>query len=207
MLGIISTDEALRKARDMGMDLVEVSPNERPPVCRIMDYGKHKYNQAKKQKQRHHEQKIKEVRLRPKTDPHDKGIKLKRALGFLEQGDRVQFTMLFRGRERFHHEVGLAIFNDIIKELEPFSKVDRYPRALGRRMTMVLVPAKMPTPGKAKAKAPAKGSKPTAKPPAKPEDAPKPPAAAPATETAPPPEASAPPPQASEPTPGDTPTA
>ena len=73
MLGIISTDEALRKARDAGMDLVEVSPNERPPVCRIMDFGKHKYNQAKKQKQRHHEQKIKEVRLRPKTDPHDKG--------------------------------------------------------------------------------------------------------------------------------------
>ena len=203
MLGIISTEEAMRKARDAGMDLVEVSPNERPPVCRIMDYGKHKYNQAKKQKQRHHEQKIKEVRLRPKTDPHDKGIKLKRAQGFLEQGDRVQFTMLFRGRERFHHEVGMAIFNDIIKELEPVAKVDRYPRALGRRMTMVLVPAKTPSPSKPKPKpkAQAKGSEPAAKP----EDAAARPAAQ-ATETATP-APSAPPPDAPEPGPGDTPTA
>lgn len=201
MLGVISTDEAMRKARDVGMDLVEVSPNERPPVCRIMDYGKHKYNQAKKQKQRHHEQKIKEVRLRPKTDPHDKGIKLKRAQGFLEQGDRVQFTMLFRGRERFHHEVGMAIFNDIIKELEPVAKVDRYPRALGRRMTMVLVPAKMPTPGKPKPKAPATGSKPPAKPAAEP--------AAPAAPTAPATGTAAPAPAAAEPpkAPGETPTA
>jgi translation initiation factor IF-3 len=80
MLGIISIDEAIRRAREAGLDLVEVSPNERPPVCRIMDYGKHKYNLAKKQKQRHHEQKIKEVRLRPKTDAHDRDIKLKRAV-------------------------------------------------------------------------------------------------------------------------------
>ena len=200
MLGVVSTEEAMRKAREAGMDLVEVSPNERPPVCRIMDYGKHKYNQAKKQKQRHHEQKIKEVRLRPKTDPHDKGIKLKRAQGFLEQGDRVQFTMLFRGRERFHHEVGMAIFNDIIKELEPVAKVDRYPRALGRRMTMVLVPAKTPSPSKPKA--PEKGSKP----PAKPQDAPAKPPAEPAAGAAAPTPSAAVPPKALESPPADTPT-
>lgn len=192
MLGIISTDEAMRRAREAGMDLVEVSPNERPPVCRIMDYGKHKYNLAKKQKQRHHEQKIKEVRLRPKTDPHDKDIKLKRARGFLEQGDRVQFTMLFRGRERFHHDVGMAIFNDIIKALEPVAKVDRFPRALGRRMTMVLVPAKVPSSsGKPKPKAStgAKRNKP-----------PTPPKETPANQAAPAPET----PDAVS---GDTPTA
>ena len=199
MLGIISTDEALRKARDAGMDLVEVSPNERPPVCRIMDYGKHKYNQAKKQKQRHHEQKIKEVRLRPKTDEHDKGIKLKRAQGFLEQGDRVQFTMLFRGRERFHHEVGLAIFNDIIKKLEPVAKVDRYPRAMGRRMTMVLVPAKTVSPGKPKPK-PKPKAEAKSKAPAQPQGSmPQPKPATPAAEAAPP--------KTPEPAPGDTSTA
>jgi len=170
MLGIISIDEAIRRAREAGLDLVEVSPNERPPVCRIMDYGKHKYNLAKKQKQRHHEQKIKEVRLRPKTDAHDRDIKLKRAEGFLEQGDRVQFTMLFRGRERFHHDLGMAIFNDIIKALETVAKVDRHPRAMGRRMTMVLVPAKAPASGKSRPKAATVANK--SEPPAPMEDAP-----------------------------------
>lgn len=154
MLGVVPTAEALRMARDVGMDLVEISPNERPPVCRIMDFGKHKYDQAKKLKQRHHEQKIKEVRLRPKTDEHDRTIKMNRARGFLEEGDRVQFTMLFRGRERFRHDLGLQAFEDIIKTLEDVSKVDRFPKALGRRMTMVLAPLKPGVPsGKPKPKA------------------------------------------------------
>ncbi|MCG8406278.1 MAG: translation initiation factor IF-3 [Phycisphaerales bacterium] len=157
MIGIVPTDEALRMARDSGLDLVEVSPNERPPVCRIMDYGKHKYDQSKKLKQKHHEQRIKEVRLRPKTDPHDKEIKLKRARTFLEHGDRVQFTMLFRGRERFHKELGLDIFDEIVKELEEIAKLDRPAKALGRRMTMVLAPIKAASPqGKSQPKA--KGS-------------------------------------------------
>jgi translation initiation factor IF-3 len=148
--GIISTAEAQELAREAGMDLVEVSPNERPPVCKIMDYGKHKYLQSKKQKQKHHEQRLKEVRIRPKTDPHDKDIKLSRARGFLEHGDRVQFTMLFRGRERFHKEVGLQIFNGIVASLEDIAKIERPARALGRRMTMVLVPTKQGSPQKAK---------------------------------------------------------
>ncbi len=146
MLGVVPTTEALRMARDAGMDLVEISPNERPPVCRIMDFGKHKYDQSKKQKQRHHEQKIKEVRLRPKTDEHDRTIKMNRSRGFLKDGDRVQFTMLFRGRERFRHDLGLQAFNDIIKMLEDVAKVDRYPKAMGRRMTMVLAPLKPGSP-------------------------------------------------------------
>lgn len=145
MLGIIPTEEALRRAREAGMDLVEMSPQERPPVCRIMDYGKHKYQLSKKQKQKHHEQKIKEVRIRPKTDEHDREIKVKHAREFLEHGDRVQFTMLFRGRERFHQEISLQSFRDIAKELEDIAKIDAPPRFMGRRMTMVLAPQKLPT--------------------------------------------------------------
>lgn len=142
MQGIVSTDDALARAREAGVDLVEVSPNERPPVCKIMDYGKQKYLQSKKQKQRHHEQRLKEVRMRPKTDPHDKEIKLNRARRFLNQGDRVQFTMMFRGRERFHREVGLKAFDAIVAMLEDVAKLEQPARTLGRRMTMTLVPLK-----------------------------------------------------------------
>jgi len=148
MLGVISTDEALRKARDAGMDLVEMSPNERPPVCRIMDYGKHKYTLSKKSKQKHHEQKIKEVRLRPKTDEHDLLVKMKHAREFLEKGDRVLVTMLFRGRERFHQDIAFQTFKDIIKDLEDLGKVDQSPRLLGKKMSMVLAPLKVPAPKK-----------------------------------------------------------
>lgn len=161
MRGVVSTDDALRMARDAGVDLVEVSPNERPPVCKLMDYGKHKYMQSKKLKQKHHERKTKEVRLRPKTDPHDRDIKMKRALRFLEEGDRVQFTMMFRGRERFHADVGYDAFNAIVKSLGELVKVERPPRLFGRRMTMVLAPSKPPKPeGKsAKAAGPGKPKK------------------------------------------------
>lgn len=142
MVGIVPTAEALRQARDAGLDLVEMSPNERPPVCKIMDYGKHKYDLSKKQKQKHHEQKIKEVRVRPKTDEHDLEIKLNRARRFLEHGDRVQVTMLFRGRERFRQDLAREQFDDIVKELADVGKVDRHPRAMGRRMTLLLAPHK-----------------------------------------------------------------
>lgn len=142
MVGIVPTAEALRQARDVGLDLVEMSPNERPPVCKIMDYGKHKYDLSKKQKQKHHEQKIKEVRVRPKTDEHDLEIKLARARKFLEHGDRVQVTMLFRGRERFRQDLAREQFDDIVKELADVAKVDRHPRSMGRRMTLLLAPLK-----------------------------------------------------------------
>lgn len=158
--GVVPTDEALRMAREVGLDLVEVSPNERPPVCKIMDYGKHKYLQSKKLKQKHHEQKMKEVRIRPKTDPHDRQIKMEHAKQFLQHGDRVQFTMIFRGRERFHQDLGNESFQEIITALADISKVERPPKMLGKRMTMILVPTKLPPAGKPKPKpAPATADK------------------------------------------------
>ncbi|QDV92313.1 Translation initiation factor IF-3 [Phycisphaerae bacterium RAS2] len=135
-------------AREAGLDLVEVSPNERPPVCKIMDYGKHKYLLSKKQKHKHHEQKMKEVRIRPKTDPHDRKIKLEHAREFLSRGDKVQFTMIFKGRERFHQEIGQESFNEIAAGLTDVGKVERDAKMLGRKMTMIMIPLKVPTPGK-----------------------------------------------------------
>jgi len=144
-LGIIPTDEALRRAFDKGLDLVEVAPTERPPVCRIMDFGKWKYQQGK---QKHkakptHEAVLKEVRLRPKTDQHDRKIKIDRASRFLEKGDKVQFTMIYRGRERFHQDIGYEIFQAILSEFGEKVKVERAPKMEGRRMTMILAPAKV----------------------------------------------------------------
>ena len=125
------------------MDLVEIAPTERPPVCRIMDYGKYKYDLKKKQKkQRGHVNTLKEVRLRPKTDTNDRKIKVARAKGFLERGDKVQFTMIFRGRERFHPELAMGIFNAILKEFGEAVKIERAAKMEGRRMTMVVAPAK-----------------------------------------------------------------
>ncbi len=144
-LGILPTDEALKRARDSGMDLVEVSPNERPPVCKIMDFGKFKYNQKKKQRQQHkhsHEIAIKEIRLRPKIDKHDRDFKLKHAQEFLEKGDKVQFTMLFRGRENVHRDIGVEIFDEIVAMFGEIAKVEQPAKAAGRRMTIVLAPVK-----------------------------------------------------------------
>ena len=139
----MSTDEALRIAADAGLDLVEVAPTERPPVCRIMDYGKWKYQQRQKAKQHHgHETQLKEVRLRPKTDVHDRQIKINRARGFLENNDKVQFTMLFRGRERVHRNVGERAFGEIVELLSDVAKIEREVKMEGRRMTMVLAPTK-----------------------------------------------------------------
>ena len=139
----METAEALRMTRELGLDLVEIAPQERPPVCRIMDYGKHKYNLKKKQKQNTSQEVTqKEVRLRPKTDDHDREIKMNRATKFLEQGHKVQFTMLFRGRERQHRDRALAMFQKIVEHFGETTKIERVPRFEGRRMTMVLAPAK-----------------------------------------------------------------
>lgn len=138
-MGVVPTDEARRMAFDAGLDLVEVAPTERPPVCRIMDYGKFKYGQKKK-KQKHHEQKLKEVRLHPKIGDHDRDRLMKRAAEFLENGDKVQLTMIFRGRERFHQDLGQSVFNAIIEKLGDNVKIERPVRNEGRRMTMVLAP-------------------------------------------------------------------
>jgi translation initiation factor IF-3 len=154
-VGIVDTTDALRQARDAGMDLVEVAPNERPPVCRIMDYGKWKYRQKKKEQQarkQHHTQQLKEVRLRPKTDTHDLDYKVKNARQFLEDGDRVQFTMLFRGREMAHRDLGRNQMLQIAEDLNELAKIEVEPKMSGRRMTMVLIPHKKGGGGKDKQK-------------------------------------------------------
>ncbi len=141
--GIVPTHEALQMARDAGLDLVEVSPQETPPVCRIVDWGRQKYDKRKRQKhQRSHENVIKEVRIRPKTDVHDRLIKVNRAKSFLEHGYKVQFTMLFRGRERAHSNLALESFEDIVKTLGDLARIERPAKILGRRMTMVLAAVK-----------------------------------------------------------------
>lgn len=140
-LGVMTNEEAQRLARDAGVDLVEVAPNVRPPVCRVMDYGKWKYLQKKKGG-KSHEQSLKEVRLRPKTDDHDRDIKVKRAASFLAKGSKVQFTMRFRGRERAHREVGIAILRRVAEEFGDKVKVERPPSMDGRNMVMILAPVK-----------------------------------------------------------------
>jgi len=143
-LGIVPTAQAIAQAREAGLDLVEVGPTERPPVCRIMDYGKFKYDRKKRQKASSgaHAVTLKGIRLRPKTDAHDRGIKLKRAKLFLAEGNKVQFTMLFRGRERFNKEFASDIFQSILDEFGDMVKIERPPSMEGRRMTMVIAPAK-----------------------------------------------------------------
>ncbi len=140
-LGIMTNNEAMRLAREAGVDLVEVAPNVRPPVCRLMNYGKWKYTQKKNLK-KHHEQPLKEVRIRPKTDTHDREIKVNRAVKFLKKGHKVQFTMIFRGRERSHREIGFQTFRSIVENFGPKVKVERAPNVDGRFMTMVLAPVK-----------------------------------------------------------------
>ncbi|MFN0138186.1 MAG: translation initiation factor IF-3 [Phycisphaerae bacterium] len=140
-IGVIETYEAMKMARESGLDLVEVAPTERPPVCRIMDYGKFKYQQKKKHK-KHHEQQLKEVRLRPKTDSHDRGIKVNRAISFLAKGDKVQFTMVFRGRERAHMDVAFTAMRDIQGQLSELVKLERPPSMDGRNMIMIVSPVK-----------------------------------------------------------------
>ena len=142
-VGILPTYEAIGRAREAGLDLVEVSPNAEPPVCRIMDHGKWLYEQKRKTKQSHkkqHQVVLKEIRLRPKIDPHDLKIKVDHALKFLEKGNKVQFTMLFRGREMTHIELGYKIMEEILETFAENAKVERPAKMLGRRMTMIVVP-------------------------------------------------------------------
>jgi translation initiation factor IF-3 len=143
MLGIIPTDEAMRRAQEAGMDLVEVAPTERPPVCRILDYGKFKYEQKKRQQksQKAHQTQIKEIRLRPKTGDHDIEFKVKRARGFLEERDKVKLNVFFRGRENAHHGRGREMLEEIIADLDDVAKVEKPPGMEGgRNMTAVLAP-------------------------------------------------------------------
>ena len=140
-LGIIPTEEALGIAREAGLDLVEVAPNEKPPVCRIMDFGKFKYQQKKKHHKTHvHHAKIKEIRLRPKTGEHDIEFKVNQARGFLQHKDKVIVSVVFRGRELAHIDEGQRVMKQIVEQLEPISKVEAPPQQMGRRLVCTLAP-------------------------------------------------------------------
>jgi len=144
-LGILQRNEAIAMAREVGCDLVEVSSNATPPVCRIMDYGKFKYEQQKKKqdaKKRQAVVQVKEIKVRPKTDEHDYETKLKHIRSFLEDGDRCKVTVFFRGREIVHKDRGVEILERIVKDLEDVGKVEQEPRAEGRTLQMLLVPKK-----------------------------------------------------------------
>ncbi|MEO2020882.1 MAG: translation initiation factor IF-3 [Pirellulaceae bacterium] len=139
-LGIIATEEALEKARGLSLDLVEVAPTEEPPVCRIMDYGKYKYDRKKKTAQSTHNVKLKEIRLRPKTDTHDIDFKMKRAKQFLKQKDKVQVSVIFKGREMAHLQEGRKVMERAIEELTEHGKVESAPTQLGRRIVCTISP-------------------------------------------------------------------
>ena len=138
--GIVPTAQALEMAREAGMDLVEVADKERPPVCKIMDYGKFKYAQSKKSHQKTHQQKLKEIRVRPKTGEHDVLTKINQARKFLEHHDKVLVNVLFRGREMQHIEEGQRIIQGILEQLADVSKVEKAPSMEGKRMTALLAP-------------------------------------------------------------------
>ncbi len=140
-LGIMPTDEALGRARELELDLVEVAPTERPPVCRIMDFGKFKYQQKKRQHKAHtHQTKLKEIRVRPKTDEHDITVKVNHAREFLAHKDKVIVSVVFRGRELAHVEEGHRVVQQVIKNLEDIGKVESPPSQQGRRIVCVLAP-------------------------------------------------------------------
>jgi len=138
-VGVITTDEARRIAEDAGLDLVEVQPNAEPPVCRVMDFGKFKYAQKKKERgQSKAHSLLKELRVRPGIDPHDLEYRLKQGRGFLEDGHKVQVVCIFRGRQRSHPELGYAVMRRVTESLGDISKVESPPRMTGPRLTMLI---------------------------------------------------------------------
>ncbi len=144
-VGVVTRAEALNKAQEAGLDLVEVAPNSEPPVCRIMDYGKWLYQQKRRVREAHKKTQhpiatLKEIRLRPETDKHDLEIKVGHARAFLEKGHRVQFSVFFRGRQMLHKELGTQMLNAIMATLQDVAKIERPSMMTGRRMTLLLVP-------------------------------------------------------------------
>lgn len=144
-LGILSTPDALNRANEAGLDLVEVSPQADPPVCRIMDYGKYKYQMAKRASEAKAKQvrvELKEIKMRPKTDAHDFLFKIKHARRFLEEGNKVKLTIMFRGRENAHPDQGLKQLDKAVEALKDLGQVESKPSKMGRFMTMVVGPIK-----------------------------------------------------------------
>jgi len=140
---VLDTQDAIRKAEDFGLDLVEVQPNADPPVCKILDYGKYKYEAQKRANEARKKQKIievKEIKLRPNIDEHDYQVKMRNVQKFLTAGDKVKVTLRFRGREMAHQELGANVLTRVREETDEFAKVEAVPKMEGRQMIMVLAP-------------------------------------------------------------------
>jgi translation initiation factor IF-3 len=143
MVGIVGRNEALAMAADAGLDLVEIAPGADPPVCKILDFGKFKYEEQKKKNEARKKQKIievKEIKLRPSIDIHDYAVKMRSMNKFIEEGDKVKVTMRFRGRELAHQELGMNVLMRVKDDLDGIAKVEQTPRMEGRQMTMVVSP-------------------------------------------------------------------
>jgi translation initiation factor IF-3 len=141
--GEIGLDEALAIGEEKGFDVVEVSPEAKPPVCKLMDYGKYKYEQQKKANEARKRQKvieIKEIRMRPTIDDHDYDVKVRAMRGYFDEGDKVKVTVRFRGREMAHQNLGMELLNRVQKDTETIAKMEQWPKFEGRQMMMVLAP-------------------------------------------------------------------
>jgi translation initiation factor IF-3 len=141
--GIVSVEEAQRMADDVGLDLVEVAADSDPPVCKLLDYGKFKYEAQKKASEARKRQKtfdVKEIKMRPGIDRHDYDVKMRNILKFLEEGDKVKVTLRFRGREMVHQDIGMRVLQRVQDDLGDLVKIEQWPRLEGRQMTMVMSP-------------------------------------------------------------------
>jgi translation initiation factor IF-3 len=143
MVGVVSVNEGIKMAEQVGLDLVEISPNAAPPVCKILDYGKYRYEIQKKAHEARKKQKviqIKEIKLRPTIDKHDLEIKLRNVMGFLEEGDKVRITLRFRGREMDHQELGMQVLERVQESLKEHCKIEQSPRIEGKQIVMTVAP-------------------------------------------------------------------
>ncbi len=144
-IGIVSLEEAFKAADEDGLDLVEIAPDSEPPVCRIMDYGKHVFEEKKKKAEQRKKQKqaqVKEIKFRPGTEEGDYQVKLRNLVRFLNDGDKTKISLRFRGREMAHQELGMKLLQRLEKDLEEYGAVEQYPKLEGRQMIMVLAPKK-----------------------------------------------------------------
>jgi len=145
MLGVMATRDAIERAADLGLDLVEVSPTAQPPVCKILDYGKFKYEAQKKAnaaRKRQRVTEVKEIKMRPGIDSNDYNIKMRKIFAFLDEGDKVKVTMRFRGRELAHQDIAMGVLTRVRDQVGELAKIEQFPRMEGRQMVMVMAPAK-----------------------------------------------------------------
>ena len=142
-MGVVPVQDALERAKESGLDLVEVSPNAAPPVCKILDYGKFKYEEQKRANQARKKQKtfdVKEIKMRPGIDEHDYQVKMRSVRRFLDEGDKVKMTIRFRGREMAHQELGMKVLDRVREDVDELAKVEQFPKSEGRLMTMIIAP-------------------------------------------------------------------